>query len=74
MQPVSEEELTKRITRLSAVVYTSISLAVALAFFLMSAALGRDAVARYGGTIWVFLLSMIVTMPTITPAKARFWP
>lgn len=64
---MADEELNKRIARLSAVVYTSISLAAALAFFLASAALDRNAVARYGGTLWVFLLCMIITMPTITP-------
>lgn len=48
--------------------YTLISLGMALTFFVIASVLGKyTVVATYGGTAWVFLLSMIVTMPTITP-------
>lgn len=52
---------------ISALVYTAISLASALAFMLAAVNPEKyDAVARYGGAAWVFLLSMIITMPLVT--------
>lgn len=60
-------ELQKRVVRLSATIYFSLSLVLAGVFFMVSTALGYNDVARYGGTAWVFMLSMIITMPTITP-------
>jgi len=58
----------KRISLISGIIYTAISLALALAFFGTSTALDKYTdVARYGGAVWVFLLSMIITMPTVTP-------
>lgn len=57
-----------RVSLISAVIYTAISLALALAFVAVSTAMGKYTdVARYGGAVWVFLLSMIITMPTVTP-------
>jgi len=53
--------------RKSALVYTSISLVVALGFLLLATvAGGYSAVARFGGAAWVFMLMMIVTMPLVT--------
>ena len=49
-------------------VYTTLSLAAALAFFLVTVLTGDYSwVARVGGAVWVFLLSMIILMPTVTP-------
>ncbi len=54
--------------RLAAVVYTMLSLAAALAFFLVTILTGDYSwVARVGGAVWLFLLSMIILMPTVTP-------
>ncbi len=54
----------------SAPVYTGISLLIALIFLGTASLLaGYNAVARFGGAAWVFMLSMIVTMPLVT---ARF--
>ena len=54
--------------RLSAAIYTTVSLAAALAFFLITLLTGEYTwVARLGGSAWVFLLSMIILMPTVTP-------
>ena len=54
--------------RLAALVYTTLSLAAALAFFLVTILTGDYSwVARVGGAVWVFLLSMIILMPTVTP-------
>ena len=53
---------------LAAFIYTGISLTAALAFYLGASLLGRHTpTAIYGGTAWVFLLSMIVTMPLVIP-------
>ncbi len=62
----SEQGLARR----SALAYTSISLLVALAFWGIATVMGGyNAVARFGGAAWVFMLSLIVTMPLVT---ARF--
>ncbi len=53
--------------RLSAVIYTGVSLLAALAFFLVTLAGDYTWVARLGGAFWIFLLSMIILMPTVTP-------
>lgn len=44
-----------------------IALAAAVAFFAVTGAGGYTAVARYGGAAWVFLLALIVAMPTMLP-------
>lgn len=57
-----------RATYISAILYTSISLLAATAFLLVTIFTGDYTwVARLGGAGWVFLLSMIILMPTITP-------
>ena len=54
--------------KVSAAVYTALSLVLAGAFFLVTLLTGDYSwVARIGGAIWVFGLSMIITMPTVTP-------
>lgn len=58
----------KDAARLSVAVYTSIALLAALAFFLVTLLTGDYGwVARIGGALWVFGLSMIILMPTVTP-------
>lgn len=53
---------------ISAIVYTGIALAAAGSFLAATIVSGDyDWVARLGGAGWVFLLSMIILMPTITP-------
>ena len=51
--------------------YSAISLTVALIFLVVATVTGYDAVARFGGAIWVFMLSMIVTMPVVTSRFKR---
>jgi len=54
----------------SALVYTGISLMIALVFLATATVVGGySSVARFGGAVWVFMLSMIVSMPLVT---ARF--
>ena len=55
----------------SAVIYTGISLAAAGLFLVATMAGEYTAVERIGGTGWVFLLSMIILMPIITPMVKR---
>jgi len=57
-----------RATFLSALAYTSVSLAAAGVFFAITALTGDDGwVARLGGAGWVFFLSMIILMPVVIP-------
>ena len=57
----------KRIARVSAFWYTGISLAVVGLFFILTRVVGSyPPAAIYGGAVWSFLLSMIVTMPVVT--------
>ncbi len=58
--------------RISAAIYTSASLLAALGFFLVTLLTGDYSwVARLGGAAWVFGLSMIILMPTVTPWVRR---
>ena len=54
--------------RISTTIYTGVALAAALAFLAATTFRGDYTwVARLGGAGWVFLLSMIILMPTVTP-------
>lgn len=54
--------------RLSAAIYVTVSTLAAGAFFAATVLTGDYSwVARLGGSAWVFLLSMIILMPTVTP-------
>lgn len=67
-------DIDQKIARTSLVIYSGISVTVS-ALFLIAATLagGYTDVARFGGAIWVLLLSFIVTMPLVTSAvKRRF--
>ena len=66
-------ELEAKAARLSLVVYTALSLAITLIFLVITLVNGNSytAVARIGGMIWVFILSMIVFMPIVIPAVKK---
>ena len=53
--------------RIAAMLYTSGALLAALAFVLAATVGDYDWVARLGGAGWVFVLAMIILMPTVTP-------
>jgi len=58
----------QRARYVSAVIYTAISLLGAVAFLAATTLRGDyDWTARLGGAGWVFLLLMIILMPTVTP-------
>jgi hypothetical protein len=58
--------------RLSAAIYTAASATAAGIFFAITVLTGDYSwVARIGGSGWIFLLSMIILMPTVTPWVRR---
>ncbi len=64
--------MERKIATTSAVLYCVISISASL-LFLIAATLrgGYPEVARFGGAVWVLLLSFIVTMPLVTSAVRR---
>ena len=64
MQP---KYIEREAARRSAWIYLPISLVAAILFFLAASMSGEyPLVARIGGTVWVLLLSLIVSMPLVT--------
>lgn len=62
-----------RAARRGAFIYTSISLGISLLFLLATLLNGQNytPVARLGGMVWVFILSMIISMPMVIPAVKK---
>lgn len=56
----------QRIGLTSALIYTPISVLAAGIFFVITVIGDYNWVARVGGSVWIFILSMIITMPLIT--------
>lgn len=55
----------------SALIYTSMSLIASGLFLAVTLMREYTLVARIGGAGWVFLLSMIILMPIVTPLVKR---
>ena len=53
--------------RVSALIYTGVSVLAGLLFLLATLPGDYTWVERGGGSAWVFLLTMIVLMPIVTP-------
>jgi hypothetical protein len=53
--------------RVAAMLYSGGSLLASLAVFVAATIGGYDWVARLGSAGWVFVLSMIILMPTVMP-------
>jgi hypothetical protein len=68
---MGEEKRMKSISLVSALIYTGISLLAAGLFLLATMTGTYTLVERIGGTLWVFILSMIILMPLITPIVKR---
>ncbi|GAB6171511.1 hypothetical protein JCM15765_09890 [Paradesulfitobacterium aromaticivorans] len=66
-------ELEAKAARQAALIYTVLSLAIAILFLVFTLVNGNTytTVARIGGMIWVFILAMIVTMPIIIPVVKK---
>lgn len=65
---MEHEQVEKQVAQKSALIYIPISLGSALLFLLISSFTGDyeyPLVARVGGTVWVALLSLIVSMPIV---------
>ncbi len=69
----AQMNLERKTALTSAMIYGTISITVALLFFLAATLVGTYTdVARFGGAAWVLLLSFIVTMPlVISSVKKR---
>jgi hypothetical protein len=69
---LDQEQNDVKIARHSALVYLPISLGIALVFWVIASFLGGySPVARIGGSVWVGLLSLIVSMPLVTARVKR---
>lgn len=63
---MEHEQIEKKVAQKSALIYLPISVGAALLFLLASTVTGNyPLVARVGGTVWVGLLSLIVSMPVV---------
>ena len=63
---MEHEQVEKQVAQKSALIYIPISLGSALLFLFVSTLTGDyPIVARIGGTVWVGLLSLIVSMPVV---------
>lgn len=61
----------KNIGRISGVIYTGIAVLIA-GLFLLGTLFGEyTLVERIGGTVWVFILAMIILVPAVTPLVKR---
>ncbi len=71
---MAHEEVEKQVARRSALIYLPISFGMAVLFFLASSlAGGYPAVARAGGAVWVWVLSLIVSMPLVSSRVKKQW-
>lgn len=61
--------LEDRASRQSVLIYTGVSLVMSLLFLAATFLTGKNytAVSRVGGMVWVFVLSMIISMPIVIP-------
>jgi hypothetical protein len=74
MEVMEHEQVEKEVAQRSMLIYLPISVGAALLFLLATTLIGSyPLVARIGGTVWVGLLSLIVSMPiVISSVKKRF--
>ena len=64
---MDNEQMEKQVLLRSAIFYLPVSMGAALAFLLAASVFGSyPPVAKMGETVWVGLLSLIVTMPIVT--------
>ena len=71
---MEHEQVEKQVAQKSLLIYLPVSIGAALIFLLITSLSGNyPLVARIGGTIWVGLLSLIVSMPiVISSVKKQF--
>ncbi len=71
---MEHEQVEKEVAQKSVLIYLPISIGTALLFFLTTSLSGNyPFVARIGGSVWVGLLSLIVSMPiVVSRVKKQF--
>lgn len=63
---MEHEQVEQEVAQKSALIYLPIALGAALLFLIAASITGQyPLVARIGGTVWVGLLSLIVSMPVV---------
>ncbi len=69
---MDHDELERGVAHRSAMIYLPIATGAALLFLLAASVFGSyPLVARIGGTVWVGLLSLIVSMPLVIDRVKR---
>jgi hypothetical protein len=64
---MEHEQFEQAVARRSALIYLPISLGTAVLFLLAASVLGDyPSVAKIGGTVWIAILSLIISMPLVT--------
>ena len=63
---MEHEQVERKVAQKSALIYLPISIGSAMLFLLVATFTGNyPLMARIGGTVWVALLSLIVSMPLV---------
>lgn len=62
---MEHEQVEKAVARKAALIYLPISIGAALLFLIAANTGGYAPVAQIGGAFWVWLLSLIVSMPLV---------
>lgn len=64
---MEHEQFEKAVARRSILIYLPISVGAAVLFLVGASVLGDyPSVAKIGGTVWIMVLSLIVSMPMVT--------
>ncbi len=64
---MEHEQFEKTVAHRSALIYLPISLGAAVLFLVAASVLGDyPTVAKIGGTVWIAILSLIISMPLVT--------
>ena len=63
---MEQEQVNQAVARQSALIYLPFSIGIALLFLLAATLGGYPFIARIGGTVWIWVLSLIVTTPIVT--------
>ena len=66
------DDYLKRALRMSYLISLGLALTLSVGFYLVTSLTGQYSIlARYGGAVWVLLLTLIIALPTLTPLMKR---
>jgi hypothetical protein len=69
---MDKDQMEMQVSHQSVMIYLPVSMGIALAFLLAASLVGNyPLVAKIGGSVWVGLLSLIVSMPIVTSYVKR---